>query len=79
MNRRTFLSLLPSIPLVPRLLGDEMIQLPPPIININGVDWGVQPYVDWRESIMKTFPPIDFTKHHYVLKRKFSKAENKIE
>lgn len=56
MNRRTFLSLLPSIPLVPRLLGEEMIQLPPPIININGVDWGVQPYVDWREFILHEFP-----------------------
>ncbi len=31
MNRRTFLSLLPSIPLVPRLLGED---IPPPEVRI---------------------------------------------
>ncbi|KKN73987.1 hypothetical protein LCGC14_0395530 [marine sediment metagenome] len=43
MNRRTFLSLLPSIPLIPRLLGEDD-------------PWALQPYVDWRDTMTATAP-----------------------
>ncbi len=43
MNRRTFLSLLPSIPFVPRLLGKDD-------------PWRLQPYVDWRDTMTANIP-----------------------
>lgn len=51
MNRRMFLSLLPAIPLVPSLLGDDD-------------PWALQQGDPrWREMIRREFPPSGVTYH----------------